>query len=643
MCGFCGIYHATDRGGVDQALIRDMSRLMKERGPDAEGFYFDRRVGLGHRRLTIIDLAAGEQPVYNEDRSLLVVFNGEIFNYRELRDELKALGHQFRTATDTEVIVHAYEEYGTQCVERLRGMFAFALYDTRSGDIFLARDRLGIKPLYYTLVDGSVRFASEVKPLLRAQGGRADPDPDAIDFFVSVGYVPGETTVFKGIRKLLPGHWMLWRSGRPAPQIKRYWDIPAGQDHNISQEDALEQFGELLRESVRLRMISDVPLGAFLSGGVDSSVIVAQMQELSARPVKTFSVGYGDSDAHNELPFARAVADHLKTDHVEYVLTHGDFFDNLEAFVLRSEEPIVESAGIALFHLARRARQDVTVVLSGEGGDEVLAGYPLYQLMRKVDQVRAIAAPLGLATAGRLAARWVESEKVVKYLDWIGTPLARRYQGISNDVTPTIRNRMYAPGFQERTGAFSSAFYEALFAASSDASSLKRMSCADIKSWLPDDLLIKADKMTMAASVELRVPFLDHKLVEFCLTLPDHLRLNGHIGKYLLKQTALNWLPHSIVHRKKQGFPVPISVWFRDSLYDRVAEVLLDRRTLERGYFNPEYVRKILKRHRAGVADCSRRILTLLILELWHRCFVDDTCATIRDLDRAAPARELIA
>jgi asparagine synthase (glutamine-hydrolysing) len=615
-----------------------MTGLMAERGPDAEGFWSDARIGLGHRRLTIIDLAAGEQPVYNEDRSLLVVFNGEIFNYQELRKDLIARGHRFSTQTDTEVIVHAYEEFGTDCVERFRGMFAFALYDTRNGTLFIARDRLGVKPLYYSMVGNRLVFASEVKPVLLARGGLASPDPAAIDFFTAVGYVPGEDTMFQGVKKLLPGHHMLWKPGQPAPRVERYWDVPDGPARQLTLDEASEEFQALLRESVRLRLISDVPLGAFLSGGVDSSVIVAQMGELMTSPVKTFSIGYGDSPEHNELPHARVVAEHLRTDHVEHVLTHGDFFENVAAFVQRSEEPIVESAGIALYHLARRARQDVTVVLSGEGGDEALAGYPLYDIMRKVDRLRTVARPFGGGAIARALAGRVDSEKAAKYLDWIGTPLAERYWSIPNDFTRGIRSRMYTDGFQRAVGTTVSDYFGGLFGFLKEGSQLKRMSYVDLKSWLPDDLLIKADKMTMAASVELRVPFLDHKLIEFCLSLPDELRLQGNIGKFLLKRTAERWLPKSIIYRKKQGFPVPISLWFRDKLYDRVAEILLDPRTLGRGYFRPEYVRGILARHKAGRGDYSRRLLSLVILETWHRTFVDEMCLPLRSLRGATAA-----
>ena len=630
MCGFCGIFDLSPNPEVSPALVRRMTNLMAERGPDAEGFYSDHRLAVGHRRLTIIDLEAGEQPVFNETGDVLVVFNGEIFNYREIRQSLILRGHQFRTQTDTEVIVHAYEEYGVRCVDHFRGMFAFAVYDRRSGELFLARDRLGVKPLYYTLVGQSIRFASEVKPLLLAGGGFATPDPVGIDFFVSVGYVPGERTAFRGIRKLLPGHMLQWRPGQGSPRIDQYWDIPDTAPTVTSIGDAETRLAALLRESVELRMISDVPLGAFLSGGVDSSVIVAQMRELATGPVKTFSIGYADSPEHNELPFARKVAEHLGTDHVEHVLTHGDFFENIEAFVTRSEEPIVEGAGIALFHLARRARRDVTVVLSGEGGDEVLAGYPLYQIMRKVDRLHRLARITGSASLALKFANHAPTEKLAKYLDWAGRSLGDRYQSIPNDVTSGIRSHMYSDEFRKAVGSPVPDYFGGLFARLTGATALKRMSYVDLKSWLPDDLLIKADKMTMAASVELRVPFLDHKLVEFCLSLPDDLRLRGVTGKYLLKRVAERWLPREIIYRPKQGFPVPIRQWFREGLREQVHDILLDSKSLGRGYFRPDYVQGLLSRHQAGVEDHSRRLLTLVILETWHRIFVDEVCASVR-------------
>ncbi|HLU07857.1 MAG TPA: asparagine synthase (glutamine-hydrolyzing), partial [Woeseiaceae bacterium] len=627
MCGFCGIYAPADPDAIDRELVLQMTRLMAERGPDAEGLYFAGPIALGHRRLTIIDLSAGEQPVFNEDRSVLVVFNGEIFNFQELRKDLERRGHAFRTNTDTEVIVHAYEEYGASCVDHFRGMFAFAVFDKRDGKIFLARDRMGIKPLYYATAGGRLLFASEVKPLLLALGESARVDAGAVDFFVTTGFVPGDTTVFGGIHKLLPGCYLEWVNG--APRTTRYWDLPDAGVLQIGFDEAQERLAELVRESVSLRMISDVPIGAFLSGGLDSSVVVANMCSLGSQRVKTFSIGYEDSPQDNELPFARSVARHLGTDHTEHVLRSGDFLSNIEAFVLRAEEPIVEAAGIALHLLAERARKDVTVVLSGEGGDEILAGYPIYRTMSVLGRSAGLRRLTGAAWLARFLARHAKSEKVVKYLDWLGRDVGASYLSVPNDVTHSLRGRMYRPEFAASVGDVVAEHFGALFAHLSSASDLRRMAYVDFKSWLPDDLLIKADKMTMAASVELRVPLLDHKLVEFCMSLPDEYRLSGRSGKHLLKTTAERWLPKDIIYRKKQGFPTPIARWFRSELYGSVRDLLLSRRALERGYFQEGYVRSVLERHRSGQENLSRRILTMVILEVWHRTFVDGVCGPV--------------
>ncbi len=634
MCGFCGVYDPDGSADVDRDLVLRMTRLMAERGPDAEGQYFAPHLGLGHRRLTVIDLEAGEQPVFNEDRSVLVVFNGEIFNYKSVRRELEAAGHVFSTNTDTEVIVHAYEQYGARCVDHFRGMFAFALYDLRTRKIFIARDRMGIKPLYYAVSGGRLLFASEIKPLLLALGGQARPEPSAIDYFVTIGYVPGDRTIFSGIRKLPPGHYLEWQSG--APRVTRYWDLPDGPVRSLSEGEAQERLQELLRESISLRMISDVPIGAFLSGGVDSSVVVAQMCELSERRVKTFSIGYEDSPQDNELPFAREVADILGTDHVEHHLTSGDFFENIESFVLRCEEPIVEAAGIALYQLARRARQDVTVVLSGEGGDEILSGYPIYRTMSALGRTQGLRHATGAAWLARKLARLGGTEKRTKYLDWLGSDVRSAYMSVPNDVSESLHGRIFSQEFAAGVQGSVAADFRQLFDHLREGTALRRMAYVDFKTWLPDDLLIKADKMTMAASVELRVPLLDHKLVEFCMSLPDAHRLSGTVGKHLLKKAALKWLPERIVYRKKQGFPTPIALWFKGPLYEQVRALLLDRRAVERGYFHPGYVESVLERHRSGQENLSRRILTMVILEVWHRTFVDACCAPV-----AAAAQQL--
>lgn len=619
MCGIAGIL-SINAAAPERGAVMRMTDRMAHRGPDGAGHYLRDQVALGHRRLSIIDLEGGEQPMFNEDHSIAVVYNGEIFNFKEVKAELEARGHIFRNHCDTEVIVHAYEEYGERCPEHFRGMFAFALYDAPNKRLFLGRDRLGIKPIYYCVSGGRLLFASEVKPILGELGSKPGVRTGLIDFYMSLGYVPGEETLFDGIRRLPPGHTMTVECGQI--RTRQFWDISALPMLSIGAQEAEERLDQLLEESVRLRLMSDVPLGAFLSGGVDSSAIVSYMSRLSRDPVKTFSVGYEDDPASSELEFARIVARHLKTEHHEFILRSGDFFESLDTLLEHMEEPVVESAAVALYQLSRLAREHVTVILSGEGGDEILAGYPLYSLMGKVDQVRPIA-NLIPGPLRRMLANSIAGEKGIKYSDWVGLPLSKRYRGISNDVTDGIKSAMYQTGFREGGDKTVVTYFERLFQRLETGTNLRRMTYVDLKTWLPDDLLIKADKMTMACSLELRVPMLDHKLLEFCTALPDQLRRREGEGKVLLKKLMERHLPKEIIYRPKKGFPVPISVWFRGPLYERVREILLDQRTLHRGYFQPNYLSRVLERHRSGSEDLSRRIFSLLTLELWHRKYVD--------------------
>jgi asparagine synthase (glutamine-hydrolysing) len=620
MCGIAGIVTRAP-GRVDASLIEAMTRAMIHRGPDAEGYFVADHVALGHRRLKIIDLEGGKQPMFNEDGSVVVVFNGEIFNFVEVKAELELKGHRFQTHSDTEVIVHAYEEYGELCPTHFRGMFAFAVYDIARDRLLLARDRLGIKPLYYHFDGERLLFASEIKPILGALGGRPAVDSGLIDFYVSLGYVPGERTLFRGILRLLPGHTLLREHGRHS--VRRYWDISAMPMLDISFRDAEERLEHLLLESVKLRLMSDVPLGAFLSGGLDSSAIVACMTRYMSEPVKTFSVGYADDPASSELEYARIVAKAFNTEHHEYILNSGDFFDSLDLLLEHMEEPVVESAAVALYQLSKLAREHVTVILSGEGGDEILAGYPLYNKMPKIDRLYAFARFMPVALHSWIGRQAIRSEKIKKYWDWIGTPLAQRYRGISSNVTDSLRTKMYRPDFLAQVDHTVGDYFEKLFGTIEQGTNLRRMTYVDLRTWLPDDLLIKADKMTMACSLELRVPMLDHRLLEFATALPDHFRRNGNEGKYLLKKLMERYLPREIIYRQKKGFPVPIAVWFRGPLFERVRDILLDARTLSRGYFLPDYIRNVLERHRSGAEDLSRRIFSLLTLELWHRKYVD--------------------
>ena len=620
MCGIAGVF-AVSRGHVDTTLIEKMTRAMSHRGPDGEGYFVREHVALGHRRLSIIDIGGGDQPMYNEDNSVVVVYNGEIFNFRDVQADLEAKGHTFRTHCDTEVVVHAYEEYGEECCSHFRGMFTFAIYDIARDRLLLGRDRLGIKPLYYHLDNGRLLFASEIKPILHALNERPGVDAGLIDFYMSLGYVPGERTLFLGINRLMPGHTLLFEQGKPS--IRRYWDIADVPTLDIGLDEAQARLEQLLLESVRLRLMSDVPLGAFLSGGLDSSAIVACMSKMMNEPVKTFSVGYSDDPASSELEFARIVAKEFKTEHHEFILESGDFFDSLDLLLEHMEEPVVESAAVALYQLSKLAREHVTVILSGEGGDEILAGYPLYKIMPKVDRLYAFAQFVPDALRGVIARNAMKTEKAAKYWDWSGVPLSQRYWGISNDVTATLKQRMYQPAFHAQIGTTVGSYFEKLFGTLQEGSDLRRMTYVDLKTWLPDDLLLKADKMTMACSLELRVPMLDHKLLEFSTALPDQLRRNGDEGKFLLKKLMERYLPHEIIYRPKKGFPVPIAVWFRGPLFERVRDILLDTRTLGRGYFQSEYISHVLEQHRSGAEDLSRRIFSLLALELWHRKYID--------------------
>jgi asparagine synthase (glutamine-hydrolysing) len=620
MCGLAGIVELVGTlARRDQ--IEAMTRAMVHRGPDGEGFFLRGNVALGHRRLSIIDVAGGDQPIYNEDHSVVVVYNGEIFNFRDVKLRLEAAGHVFRTNCDSEVIVHAYEEYGDECPTHFRGMFAFVIYDLRNDRVFLCRDRLGIKPLYYHFDGKRLLVASEIKPILGQLDGKTAVEDGLIDFYMSLGYVPGRQTLFRGIRRLLPGHTMTFAGGRLSE--KQYWDIANVPPIAISAAEAEERFEALLMESVRLRLMSEVPLGAFLSGGVDSSAIVSCMSRMVDEPIKTFSVGYSDDPASSELKFARIVASKFSTDHNEFILESGDFFESLELLLTHMEEPVVESAAVALFQLSKLAREQVTVILSGEGGDEILAGYPLYRSMPKIDKLHGFAKHIPNGIRKLIASHALPTEKAMKYWDWAGIPLADRYWGISNDVTESIKARMYSPEFLAAQQDSVHQYFHGLFRAINSGTDLRRMSYTDLKSWLPDDLLIKADKMTMACSLELRVPLLDHRLLEFCTALPDKFRSNGREGKVLLKRVMEKYLPKEIIYRPKRGFPVPIASWFRGPLYERVCQVLLDPRTQARRYFRAGYTERILKRHRNGNEDLSRRIFSLLALELWHRKYID--------------------
>lgn len=621
MCGICGIiFHRSAKSG--EHLIQKMNSAMVHRGPDGGGtFHDDGGVYLGHRRLSIIDHVGGAQPMKDEAGRYTVVFNGEIYNYQRIRQEMQEESPcKFLTNSDTEVLLSAYSRYGSECLSKFIGMFAFAIHDSRDGSLFIARDRLGIKPFYYVEKSDYFIFASEIKALFASGLVRPEVNLAALDYYLTLGYVPGQQTMFRGINKLLPGHYGIFKNGQFSEH--RYWNISSSQTFTRSYREAQEDLGALLEDSIRLRLISDVPVGVFLSGGVDSSAVVATIVKKIGRNISTFSVGYSDDPTLSELSTAKAVAERFSTDHHEYILEHSDFFASIDDLLTYSEEPIVEAAAIALYQLSKVAQKHATVLLSGEGADEIFAGYPLYLISKKIETLRAGFPSWLTQKAAQFAAG--HNEKFAKYCDWLSMSPAHRYKGISQDVTISIKTRMYTPELLATVGEVDQSFYS-LFTALENGSDLKRMQYVDVNTWLPDDLLLKADKMTMAASIELRVPFLDHRLVEFGLSIPDSYKIVSGNAKYILKDYMRKYLPDHMIFQKKKGFPVPIARWFKGDLYNSISEILLDKKTSERGYISPAYVQRILKLHSKGKADMSRRLLSLLVLELWHRKYIDST------------------
>jgi len=619
MCGIFGIRYADPGRPVPERLVVESTDLMTHRGPDDAGYWVRGAVGLGHRRLSIIDLSPlGHQPMFNEDGEIGLVYNGEIYNYLELYRELRQSGHRFRSQSDTEVIIHGYEQWGFDCLQRFNGMFAFGLWDEGRQSLWVARDRLGVKPLYY-FWDGEVfLFSSEIKPILRTGLVKPALNEQVLDAYFSLGYVPGPETMFRGIKKLRAGHYLCLKDGKLSET--EYWDFAGVAKGAPSGGGYRQQLEELLLDSVGKRLRSDVPVGVFLSGGLDSSAVVALMSELVSDPIETFTVGYDASKNFSEEPFADLVAKRFNTRHHVFKLESDEFFGSLEQLVQYAEEPIVEPAAIALYHISKLARQSATVLLSGEGSDELFAGYQLYDYMSKLDRVqRLIPAPiLGMGSSLlRLSSR----NKLLKYGDWLSQPLSHRYQGTSGYLTGSLKKRLYTEAFQREKGDYLESTFSRYFGkVSHKADSLSEMLYVDTKTWLVDDLLLKADKMTMAASIELRVPFLDYRLVELAASFPSGVKLADGNGKAILKSVMSSRLPGSIVDRTKMGFPVPVRNWFgSDSL--PAVRAMIESGSLYR-WIEQSSVDQLLLRHAKGVEDNSRTIMNLLVLSVWERTYL---------------------
>jgi asparagine synthase (glutamine-hydrolysing) len=550
-----------------------------------------------------------------------VTYNGEIFNFREVRARLESKGYVFRTRSDTEVILHAYADRGDECVEAFRGMFAFAVWDRARRRLLLARDRLGIKPLYYALVDGVLLFASEIKALLQWPGFVRAVDPTALRYYLRYRYVPGPRTMFRGISKLQPGHLLVVDNG----QIVRrpYWDLPNADEIEPSAQPERELM-ERLEECVRLRLVSDVPLGVFLSGGIDSSTIVGVMERMVAEPIRTFSIGYPDGGPGSEVTefaFARMAAQRFHAQHRELELEPNRFWGALPRILWHFDEPVADPASVPLYFLSKFAREFVTVVLSGEGADEILAGYGIYRRMLWLERLRRFPPLVSMARLVKPAA----GRKLGRYLSGLEQPLAERYRGVSSLFSASELNEVLLPEVFAQTE--SDGLEDSLFARCNGVDPLRQMLYFDLKVWLPDDLLVKADKMTMAASLELRVPFLDHKLVEWAWQLPNRLKIHDGSGKHLLRKAVAGMVPPAIVNRAKRGFPVPIRGWFQAELAARAREMLLDASSAASGFFRKQALTALLAEHEQGREDRSGEIYALVVFHLWHELFIASSTA----------------
>jgi len=644
MCGIAGIV-AVDRLRDDApARAVRMRDIITHRGPDDAGLHCDDAAALAHRRLSIVDLSTGQQPLSNEDGGIWVTFNGEIYNHASVRAELEAHGHRYRTKSDTETIVHAYEQWGDACVERFRGMFAFALWDAPRKRLLLVRDRLGIKPLYWTKTRDALLFASEIKSILASDLVQAEPNYAVLPEVLSTRYTSGTDTLFKGIHKLLPGHLLVFERGEIA--IRQYWDLPTreGSPEGLrytGREDTgraglqacpgpVARFRELLEESVRLRLMSDVPLGMFLSGGIDSSAIAAIMARMIDRPLQTFSVAFKDR-AFNELEYAREVARAIRAESHEIVIDDRDFFGALPKLVWHEDEPIAHTSSVPLYFVSKLAREHVTVVLTGEGSDELLAGYGKYPRVAFNWRAGTVYERVMPPALRRSIAQGVVPRlprRLARYATRSFLAMDRSPEAMFFDNFASIRladqQRLLAPGLRDlatRGNAYGPSV--GYFNTPNGTSTLlDRLLYADIKTYLVE-LLMKQDQMSMATSIESRVPFLDHKLVEYAATLPDEWKLQGWTTKRVLREAMKGLLPESILNRPKMGFPVPFAGWTRGAWNGVVREVLLDRRSRERGLIEPMAVDRLLRDHRTGRTEGGDRLWTLLNLELWHRTFID--------------------
>lgn len=615
---------------VNEALIRKMCGVLAHRGPDDEGVYLDPRVkiGLGHRRLSIIDLSpAGHQPMSNEDGTIWIVLNGEIYNFQELKDILQRKGHKFKSLTDTEVILHLYEDKGAQCLDDLRGPFAFAIWDGRKKILFAARDRIGKKPLYYRYKDQTLIFGSEIKAILQDPDISGEVNKPAITDYLSYGYTPTPETMFKGIMKLPPAHFLIYQNGNI--KINKYWELDFSRKLKLSENEYCARAMGLFEECTKIRLISDVPLGAFLSGGIDSSAVVYMMSKLSSKPVKTFSIGF-EEESYSELKYARIIAERFKTEHHEYIVK-PDAIELLPKLVWHYNEPYADSSALPSYYVAKMTKQEVTVALNGDGGDECFGGYERFMAARCAELINKAPFPFKENIIKLIIRKIPESldfkdfkTRLKRFLAMSSKPYKERHYNWVTIFRDNEKKVLFSEEFNnETTGRISFAYLDKAFNECGSKDVVDLVMSTDIKTNLLDDLLVKMDIATMANSLEGRSPFLDHKMMEFCASMPSSLKVKGLRLKYIIKKSLSKALPKEILSRPKMGFGIPLDAWFRNELKDYSRDILMSEASVKRGYFKRESVKMILDEHAAGKSNNGARIWSLLNLELWHKIFID--------------------
>lgn len=634
MCGIAG-YICRNLNGLDEKskVLADMLNTIVHRGPDDEGTFFYECIGMGMRRLSIIDLEGGRQPVYNENGTISIVFNGEIFNYKELRNELKKLGHVFKSNSDTETIVHAYEEFGVDCLNKLNGMFGFSIWDSNTSTLFIARDRLGVKPLHYYFDHEKFVFGSEIKSILEFPGLEREIDFEALNLYLAFYYIPAPYTIYKGIKKLLPGHFMLIKPGKE-PFIKKYWEIKEDNTiYNYSFDEHKSNIRELLNDSVKRRMISDVPLGAFLSGGIDSSIIVGLMARNSGTPVETFNIAFSDYKVYDESDRAKTVAAFNKTNHHEFVLKYTDLLDVLPEIIWDLEEPFADSSAIPMYYVSRETRKFVTVALSGDGGDELFGGYTKYtgeywlSLYNKFPlsiRNRIIERVIEFLPAGRGNKFKELVRKAKKFIKSNAELPESRHHGLMLSFSDDMRETLFKYS-ENYINHISQSIVNVYFNEFEAKDNLFKMSYTDLKLALPDDMLTKVDKMTMLNSLEARTPFLDYRLVEYAFNVPSKYKLVGRNGKYILKEAFKDILPDEIINKSKSGFGVPVGEWFKKGLKPILYDILEAKKLEQQGIFNYNYINDLLDTHMKEYDDLTPQIWSLFVFELWYDTFMKKT------------------